>query len=157
MKIFLLLGLLFISASANSYSTSSNWLLETNSTKEKFEKIQKQFRGFDLAMVEVGYRFNSFYFALKDKNYPLANYQLDKIKKAISNGTERRPKREHNSKVLFLKSQYKKMKEALNKENQTDIWQEFNQTKVSCNVCHIAENVAFIKVIEPQYRWQPIK
>ena len=115
-RTLLLLGLLVISSSANSYSTSSNWLVETNSSKEKFEKIQKQFRGFDLAMVEVGYRFNSFYFALKDKNYPLANYQLDKIKKAISNGTERRPKREKNSKILFLDTQYRKMKEALAKK-----------------------------------------
>ena len=34
-------------------------------------------------MVEVGYRFNSFYFAIEDKNYNLAHYQLDKIKKQL--------------------------------------------------------------------------
>ena len=157
MRRVLILGLLFVSSSANNYSTSSNWLIETNTTQEKFKKIQKQFRGFDLAMVEVGYRFNSFYFALKDKNYPLADYQLDKIKKTIINGTERRPKREENSKILFLDTQYKKMKEALIKEEPKQIWQEFNNTKISCNHCHIAENVPFIEVINPSYRWQPIK
>jgi len=157
MRTLLFLGLLFVTLSANTYSTSSNWLLDTNTTKGKFQKIQKQFRGFDLAMVEVGYRFNSFYFALKDKNYPLANYQFDKIKKAITNGTERRPKREQNSKILFLDTQYKKMKEALVKEETKQIWQEYNNTKVSCNACHLAENVPFIEVINPQYRWQPIK
>ena len=56
----------------NNYSTKSNWLLETKTDEQKFQKIQKQLRGFDLAMVEVGYRFNSFYFAIKDKNYDLA-------------------------------------------------------------------------------------
>ena len=144
-------------ANSNNYSTSSNWLVETNSTQEKFEKIQRQFRGFDLAMVEVGYRFNSLYFALKEQNYPLANYQLDKIKKAITNGIERRPKREQNSKVMFLETQYKQMKEALAKKEPNQIWKEYNQTKVSCNACHVAENVPFIEVIDPEFRWQPIK
>jgi len=159
MRKILLLGMVtFVTVVfANNYSTSSDWLLETNSSAEKFEKIQRQFRGFDLAMVEVGYRFNSFYFALKDENYPLASYQLDKIKKAIVNGTERRPKREHNSKSLFLDTQYKSMRKALSKKDSKEIWREYNETKVSCNACHVAENVPFIEVIDPEYRWQPIK
>ncbi len=153
-----LLSILFIGTLfANSYSTSSEWLMDTNSTQEKFKKIQKQFRGFDLAMVEVGFRFNSFYFALKDKNYPLANYQLDKIKKAIINGIERRPKRKHNSNTLFLDTQYKNMKDTLAKKDSKKIWQEYNKTKQSCNICHVAENVPFINVVNPKYRWQPIK
>jgi len=156
-KIILIGSLIFTTLFANNYSTSSQWLMETNTTQEKFKKIQTQFRGFDLAMVEVGYRFNSFYFALKDKNYPLANYQFDKIKKAIDNGTVRRPKRKNNSQVMFLESQYKKMKEAIDSNSSKRIWQEFNNTKVSCNACHVAENVPFIEVIDPQYRWQPIK
>lgn len=157
---FLTLGLtttLMSESNINGYSTSSEWLMETNSTDAKFEKIQKQFRGFDLAMVEVGYRFNSFYFALKDENYPLANYQLDKIKKAINNGIERRPKREANAKSIFLETQYKSMKKALVKKESKVIWQEYNNTKVSCNACHVAEKVPFIEVIDPEYRWQPIK
>ena len=156
-KVILISSIFCMTLFSNSYSTSSEWLMDTNSTKDKFKKIQTQFRGFDLAMVEVGYRFNSFYFALKDKNYPLANYQFDKIKKAIENGTVRRPKRKNNSQVMFLDNQYKKMKQAIESNSSKQIWQEFNNTKVSCNACHTAENVPFIKVIDPQYRWQPIK
>ena len=141
----------------NNYSTTSNWLLETKTDTQKFKAIQKQFRGFDLAMVEVGYRFNSFYFAIKDKNYDLANYQWDKIKKAITNGTHRRPKRKTNSEVMFLNTQYKTMKTALTKKNDKRIWQEYSQVKQSCNACHTAERVPFIKVIDPEYRWQPIR
>lgn len=154
----ILLSTLFVGTLfANSYSTSSQWLMDTNNTQDKFKKIQRQFRGFDLAMVEVGYRFNSFYFALKDENYPLAEYQIDKIKKAIVNGAERRPKRKHNSKIFFLDTQYKSIKEALAKKEPKKIWQEYNQTKQSCNACHVAENVPFINVIDPKYRWQPVK
>jgi hypothetical protein len=124
---------------------------------QKFKAIQKQFRGFDLAMVEVGYRFNSFYFAIKDKNYDLALYQWDKIKKAITNGTHRRPKRKTNSEVMFLNTQYITMKIALSKKNDKLIWQEYSQVKQSCNACHAEERVPFIKVIDPEYRWQPIR
>ena len=158
MRIILILTTLLMgSISANSYSTKSDWLLETNSTQERFKKIQKQLRGFDLAMVEVGYRFNSFYFAIKDKNYPLANYHWDKIKKAIENGVERRPKRESNSRAIFLDTQFKSMRDALNKKDDKLIWQEYNNTKQSCNACHRVEKVPFIEVIDPKYRWQPIK
>ena len=141
----------------NNYSTSSNWLTETNSTKEQFEKVQKQFRGFDMAMVEVGQRFNTFYFAIKDANYPLAEYQFDKIKKAIENGIERRPARKANSKAMFLDTQYKSMKEALAKKDGKVIQKAYEETKNVCNACHVAERVPFIEVIDPTYRWQPIK
>ena len=141
----------------NSYSTTSNWLIETESDEQKFKKIQKQFRGFDLAMVEVGYRFNSFYFALQDKNYDLAQYQLDKIKKAIENGTERRPKRKQNSETMFLNGQYDAMSKALSTKSSLQIQKEYINTKKLCNACHVAEKVPFIHVIDPKYRWQPVQ
>jgi uncharacterized protein (UPF0210 family) len=155
-SIFILLSFSCLSAE-NNYSTKSNWLLETKGSEQKFRAVQKQLRGFDLAMVEVGYRFNSFYFAIKDKNYDLAHYQLDKIKKAIENGIQRRPKREENSKAMFLDTQYKNMKEVLDKKNEKQIWKEYENTKKICNACHAAENVPFIEVIDPKYRWQPIR
>jgi cytochrome c556 len=159
MKILLLLSILFFSTlfAQNSYSTKSNWLLDTKSDEQKFKKIQKQFRGFDLAMVEVGYRFNTLYFAIKDKNYDLAQYQLDKIKKAIENGTERREKRRKNSELMFLNNQYPALTKALSSKDVKAIEQEFSNTKTSCNACHAAERVPFIHVTDPKYRWQPIK
>ena len=154
---YILLVLLVSSLHSNNYSTKSNWLMDTNSSDGRFQKIQKQLRGFDLAMVEVGYRFNSLYFAIKDNNFPLANYQLDKIKKAIDNGIERRPKRADDSKNMFLNTQYKSMKQALKSKDINLIWKEINTTKESCNNCHNAQKVPFIKVITPKYRWQPIQ
>ena len=155
--IIMMLFLINFGSADNGYSTKSNWLLETNSSAEKFKKIQRQLRGFDLAMVEVGYRFNTLYFAIKDKNYPLAHYQLDKIKKAIDNGVERREKRKKNSKAMFLDRQYKSMKIALDKKDEKLIAKAYQETKQMCNACHIAERVPFIEVIDPEYRWQPIK
>ncbi len=159
MKTFLLLILVlsYNLLAQNNYSTKSNWLLETKTDEQKFKKIQKQLRGFDLAMVEVGYRFNTFYFALQDKNYELAQYQLDKIKKAITNGIQRRPARKENSKTMFLNTQYKMMTKALKSKDSALIEKEYTHTKNLCNACHKAERVPFIKVIDPKYRWQPIQ
>ncbi|WP_321777893.1 hypothetical protein [Sulfurimonas sp.] len=159
MKIILIISIMFFCNlfAENNYSTKSNWLLETKTNEQKFKKIQKQFRGFDLAMVEVGYRFNSFYFAIKDKNYDLAHYQLDKIKKTIENGIQRRPKRKNNSEVMFLNTQYRAMYKALSTKNLQQIEKEYINTKQLCNACHIAEKVPFIHVIDPIYRWQPIQ
>jgi len=159
MKTLLLLTFLmtFNLLAQNNYSTKSNWLLETTTDEQKFKKIQTQFRGFDVAMVEVGQRFNTFYFAIHDKNYDLAQYQLDKIKKAITNGIQRRPARKKNSEIMFLTSQYKIMSQALESKDFTKIKKEYTNTKNLCNACHKAERVPFIKVINPKYRWQPIK
>ncbi len=122
MMILLSLHCLF---AENDYSTKSDWLLETKGDEQKFKAIQRQLRGFDLAMVEVGYRFNTFYFALKDKNYKLAHYQWDKIRKSMENGIERRPKRKDNSKRMFLDTQYRSMSEALDQKSEKSIWQEY--------------------------------
>ena len=155
-SILILLSFSYLFAD-NNYSTKSDWLLETKTNEQKFAAIQKQLRGFDLAMVEVGQRFNTFYFAIKDKNYDLAHYQWDKIKKAIENGIQRRPKRQENSKAMFLDTQFRSMKEALNKKNEKHIWQEYEKSRQICNACHIAERVPFIEVVDPKYRWQPIR
>lgn len=141
----------------NNYSTTSEWLMSQNGTDAKFKSIQKQLRGFDLAMVEVGYRFNEFYFALKNKNYDLAEYHWDKIKKAIENGIIRRPKRAMNSKAMFLDTQYYLMKKALKSKDANQIWQQYEKTKVACNACHAAEKVPFINVVDPQYKCFPVK
>jgi cytochrome c556 len=159
MKLIVLIALIIVSnvLAENSYSTKSNWLLETKTDEQKFQKIQKQLRGFDLAMVEVGYRFNTFYFAIEDKNYDLAHYQWDKIKKAIENGIERRPKRKNNSESMFLNTQYKAMQDALLTKDPQQIQKAYTHTKQICNACHQAENVPFIHVTNPKYRWQPIQ
>ena len=61
----------------------------------------------------------------------------------------RQPKRKSNSQNIFLDTAFKSMREALIKKDEKLIWQEYNNTKVSCNACHVAERVPFIEVIDP--------
>ena len=53
----------------------AKWLVQ-GSSDERFVKIASQLRGFDVAMVETGYRYGELYWAGRDENYDYARYQL---------------------------------------------------------------------------------
>jgi len=60
----------------NKSSGPDGWLKGDES--QKFETIAKQLRGFDMAMVETGYRYQELYWAGKDENWEYASYQVEK-------------------------------------------------------------------------------
>lgn len=129
-----------------SYSTSANWLVDLNTTPAQMEAIQKQFRGFDTAMMEVGYRFEATKKAIQEGNYPLASYHWDKIKTAIDNGTIRRPARKSSAETLFLEGIYPQFRDALRTHDSAEINRLFEQVRPSCNACHLDQKVGFIIV-----------
>ena len=55
----------------------------SGSDSEKIKAVERQFRGFDMAMVETGYRFQELYWAGSDENWDYADYQVEKLRKAI--------------------------------------------------------------------------
>lgn len=136
----------YIFASQNSYSTHFSWLMNINSTEGRFMAIEEQLRGFDTAMVEVGYRYEAIKKALQTSNYELANYHLVKIKTAMEFGYIRRPSRKEASQNYFLNSVYKEFQEALKTKDNDMIVNRLNDIKNSCNACHNYENVGFIVV-----------
>ena len=95
MKKVLSIFSLFIIFSCTKEKTNNTiqgeWIQGTEN--QKINIIEKQFRGFDMAMIETGYRYQELYWAGQDQNWEYANYQLKKIKVAIENGLQRRPKR----------------------------------------------------------------
>ncbi|MDD2906483.1 MAG: hypothetical protein WBK95_11495 [Sulfurimonas sp.] len=141
---FMFVTLLF--SSGNNYSTRSNWLMQVDTDDEKFRAIQNQLRGFDTAMVEVGYRYDAMKQALKVKNYELAIYHLEKIKVSIENGYIRRPARKEASQNFFLNASYKEFQYALTQKNTAQIADKFNDVRNSCNACHADQKVEFIVI-----------
>ena len=73
-----LLIILFISACNQKQETVQGQWIKGNEQK-KLETIENQFRGFDMAMVETGYRYQELYWAGQDENWEYADYQLEKI------------------------------------------------------------------------------
>lgn len=93
--------LMVVAAGCSDVGTGTGdaaWLSGT--VNERFDAVARHLRGFDMAMVEVGYRYTELYWAGQDGNWPYATYQLDKIETAMANGLERRPKRAASAKML---------------------------------------------------------
>ena len=133
---------------------NGDWIKGTE--KEKLKKIEKQFRGFDMTMVETGYRYQELYWSGQDKNWEYADYQLEKIKLAIENGLERRPKRAKSAEH-FLTNVLPKMKTSIANKDKVNFDKDFQTLTINCNNCHAMEKVSFFNVKIPENRQSPIK
>jgi len=146
--------LLACSQQTEKSTAQGKWIKGTE--QEKIETIEKQFRGFDNAMVETGYRYQELYWAGQDENWEYAEYQLEKINIAIENGLERRPKRA-NSAQHFMTEVLPKMKEAIDSKDSSIFNLSFQALTNACNSCHAMENVAFFTIKTPIDRQSPIR
>lgn len=148
--------LIFMLASCadNTEQVQGSWI--KGSEEEQIEAIERQFRGFDMAMVETGYRYQELYWAGKDENWEYATYQVEKLGKAIENGLERRPKRAGSAKH-FLNTALPEMKQAVEKRDTAVFNESFKMLTINCNSCHAMEKVPHFTVKEPLYRQSPIR
>lgn len=153
MRAMLICSLFLISSCQKSSDNQGlTWLnLPDNG---KFLVIEKQFRGFDVTMVEVGYRYNELYWAGEDQNWELAEYHLDKIGHTMKLGLDRRPKRRASAEMIFpiLENLTLLAKE----KDRPKFREEFKTLKQACINCHQAEGVPFFKVGIPKVRLSPI-
>ncbi len=138
-------------ADDESRATPDNeWLLAATTDAERFALVAKHLRGFDMAMVETGYRYNQLYWAGHDENWEYATYQLEKIRTAVNNGTQRRPKR-HES-AAMLEPALAAMDEAVGDRDRQRFLKRFDALTRTCNACHQAEDVGFMVVRTPEVR-----
>ncbi len=134
---------------ASTTPPEARWLAE-GSTDERFTRVAKHLRGFDVAMAEVGYRYGELHWAGKDHNWGYAAYQLAKIETAVANGVERRPKRAASARMLEAPSAA--MKRAIEGRDSAAFDAAFASLTAACNACHQAEQVPFIRVEPPAIR-----
>jgi len=138
----------------NKPSGADGWL--KGDENEKFETIANQLRGFDMAMVETGYRYQELYWAGKDENWEYALYQSEKIKVAIESGLERRPKRA-GSAQNFLDVALPDIQKAISSKDTLLFSRSFVALTSSCIACHAQENVPYMWVKTPEVRQSPIR
>lgn len=130
------------------------WIKGTK--QEKIHTIEKQFRGFDNTMVEIGYRYQELYWAGKDENWDYATYQIEKMKLTIENGLERRPKRAKSA-DHFLKSVLPEMLKSVQQRDTVIFNENFDMLTANCINCHSMEKVPYFTVKKPIYRQSPIR
>jgi hypothetical protein len=134
---------------------AGGWLKKVPADKQ-IEAIDRQFRGFDMAMFEVNYRYIEMYFGAMEGNWDYALYTGEKIAWAIQNGFERRQKRRANAEQIFLKQVYPEVLDAIRKKDIALFKQRFDTLRHACNACHVAEKVPFIQVGIPTFRQAPL-
>ncbi|MEW6272022.1 MAG: hypothetical protein AB1689_22295 [Thermodesulfobacteriota bacterium] len=129
------------------------WLLEGDSD-ERFARVAKHLRGFDVAMVETGYRYGELFWPGQDRNWDYAKYQVDKIRTAVANGAERRPKRAASAQAL--EGALAEMDEAIAAKDLDQFAKQFEVLTATCNACHQTERVPFVVVRPPSVRTSPV-
>jgi hypothetical protein len=138
-------------AQAPGAPPAAGWLKALPPDKQ-IEAIDRQLRGFDMAMIEVGYRYTEMYFGATEGNWDYALYTGEKLAWAMRNGFERRPKRRANGEEIFLKGAYPQVVEAIRRKDLKQFKERFDEMTVQCNACHVAEQVPFMVVGTPTHR-----
>jgi hypothetical protein len=123
---------------------------------QQTEAIDRQLRGFDMAMFEVNYRYIEMYFGAMEGNWKYALYTGEKLAWAMMNGFERRPKRRANAEAIFLKGAYPEVLDAIRKKDIALFKKRFDEMRTTCNACHTAEKVEFIHVGIPSIKQTPL-
>ena len=134
-------------------SSGGTWLPADG--PERDAAIERHFRGFDMAMVETGYRFTELYWAGVDQNWPYAAYQAEKIRTAIENGLERRPARAASA-GPFLDEVLPAVVRTIEARDSAGFRTNFGSLTGACNSCHAAESMEFVVVTIPTDRLAPV-
>lgn len=146
-KSFLAILLVMLAGCYEKKADDLMWLSDDRDSA--FIQIERHFRGFDLAMKEVGDRYSNIFSAVNDDNWGYAIYNLTKLKTAIVNGLERRPNRKLSAQS-FLNYSIPALMKTLKSKEREKFLNEFELFKQSCNNCHISEKVEYVNVILPQ-------
>ncbi len=122
----------------------------------RWTTVARHLRGLDVAMVEIGYRYQELYWSGVDSNWEYAAYQLKKIDLALENALERRPKRRASAEAVFVPS-LGEVKQAIAQKQRPRFEEGFSGMTAACNSCHAAEGVASFHVELPTDRQSSIR
>jgi len=143
-----------ISACRHDAPEKNTWIRGESS--ERWTTVGRHLRGLDVAMVEIGYRYQELYWAGVDSNWEYAGYQVKKIDLALENALERRPKRRTSADNLFVPAM-DEVEQAIALRERAAFGEAFEEMSAACNSCHAAEGVASFYVAAPTDRTSSIR
>jgi len=123
---------------------------------ERFVQVEKHLRGLDVAMAEIGYRYTELFFAVQDRNWDYADYQLGKIALTTDLAVERRPKRAKSAGV-FLEDDLPAVQAGVKSRDPAVAADAMARLRSACMKCHVSEDVPYFTLREPDRRLTPIR
>jgi hypothetical protein len=133
--------------------TTSSWI--RGEGDQRFGQIENHFRGLDVAMAEIGYRYTELFFAVQDRNWEYADYQLGKIEVVLKLAIERRPKRAPSA-TAFLTQDWPFVQAGLRSHKPDTAAQALERLRAACMKCHVSEQVPYFTLRTPDRRLAPI-
>ena len=130
------------SPQSSTPTPSPEWL--TGSSEERFLKVERQLRGLDQAMAEIGYRYGELLSAGRERNWDHAKYRAEKIDLSLKLALERRPKRAPSSQP-FLKDDLPTVFRAIESKDGQQLDEALERLHNSCVACHQAEKVLYFR------------
>jgi hypothetical protein len=101
--------------------------------------IARQFRGLDVAMIEIEHRYVELYFAVQDGNWEYAEHQIEHMERAMDMALERRPARAASARAYFYPP-LERLEATVQAEDADAFATEFEAFRRACNACHVAED-----------------
>jgi hypothetical protein len=138
----------------NSSMPGGGWLPQEPAAR--WDAVAKHLRGLDVSMVEIGYRYGELYWGANDENWSYADYQVQKIRLALENALERRPKRRASTESTFVPV-LNEMVRVVQEHDSARFGETFEKVTAACNACHAAEEVPSFTVVAPPVRTSPIR
>jgi hypothetical protein len=124
--------------------TPNDWLFNLEGEDARLGQLQLQLRGADVAMWEIGERYEGLHEALSRGNFQLAVYHWDKIKQSLDNALVRRPARRASAESTFLDEVWPQLREVFLSGGAEQAWAGFERARTACMACHEAENLAYM-------------
>jgi hypothetical protein len=153
-RLLLAAGVAAAGCGAPGAAPGTAWLAEEPEALRP--QLERHLRGFDVAMLETGHRYVDLYWAGRDGNWEAAAYHAQKIRLAIENGLERRPKRAASAGV-FLAGPLAALGEAIAARDPALFDARFVDLTAGCNACHAQEQVPFFRIQPPETRVSPVR
>lgn len=124
---------------------SNSWLLDADSDRERFRRIEAALRGLSPHMVEIGLRFGVMHDAIRRGNLQLALLELNRSVESAEIGMLKRPGFAAGAGAEFLGvAQWQALRAALESGNQESARSTFLAVRETCLACHAAGGQAFI-------------
>lgn len=122
---------------------STNWLRDADTDTERFRRLEILLAGTEMAMWEIGVRYEQMYEAVQLENYDYARFNWEKIKGRSNSALMKRPGRTVNMEAFLLDATWQVVDDGLKTKDPVKAREAFQIARSICMGCHEAEKMSF--------------
>lgn len=123
---------------------SDSWLLDADSDHDRWRRLEVVVGGLDRSMWEIGLRFIALHDAIGVGDFALAEFEWDKVRRALEIAILERPRGQDIIEKGFLEGTWRSLKAAIETREPGKIRTGFGDARRSCMACHTTLNREFL-------------